>query len=147
MEDRRKLLALLAVASFGIPLAACSTAQVSQLEATVTDIVQKVQAGVVAAVGTACTWAGKVVPQAQSVMQEVVSLLGSPVAVILEGTAAAAIATITAAITGAVDSISASAIALCPPAPTPNPTPAPTALAPAVLTSVTTAKGTLVKFY
>jgi hypothetical protein len=145
MEDRRKLLALLAVASFGIPLAACSSAQVSQLETTVTNIVQKVQAGVAAAVGTACSWAGKVVPQAQSVMQEVVSLLGSPVAVILEGTAAAAISTISGAVQGAIDSISAGALSLCPPAPAPTPVPAPTALASTA--TVKTAKGTVIKFY
>lgn len=142
-EDRRKLLGILAVASFGIPLASCTSAQVSQLEQTVTDIINKVQTGVVAAVTAACAWAGKVVPTAQSVMQEVVAALGTPVAVILEGSAATAIATLSGAVVAATDAIAAVALKLCPPAP-PTPPP-PTALIPGV--PAKTAKGTTVVFY
>jgi hypothetical protein len=144
--DRRKLAGVLAVAMFGLPLAECNQTQVTTVEAQITSIIQKVQSGVVTAVQKGCAWAGKAVPTAQTVMQEVVALMGSPVATVLAGTAASAIALIAGAVQGAIDAIAPVAIAACPPAPpTPVTPPAPTALAPGP--PPTTAKGTPIVFY
>jgi hypothetical protein len=143
--DRRQLAGVLAVAMFGLPLAECNQTQVTTVEAQITSIIQKVQSGVVAATQKACAWASKAVPTAQTVMQEVVALMGSPVATVLAGTAASAIALIAGAVQGAIDAIAPVALAACPPAPpTPAP-PAPTALAPGP--PPVTAKGTPIVFY
>ena len=139
--DRRKLLGVMAVAAVGIPLAECTQQQVLSVEAYVTSAIQKAQTGVVAAMQAACAAAGKLVPTADTVMQEVVTLLNSTVAQALAGNQAAAIAAVAGAVQGTIDNIVAAGC------PKPSPSPAPSFTATAPEGSLKTAKGTVIKFY
>ena len=54
-------------------VAGCTPTQVADTEKQITDLINKIQAGVVAA----CVQAGKIVPTANSVLQVLISIIGS----------------------------------------------------------------------
>jgi hypothetical protein len=74
MVNRRKLVNLyLLGGTAALVAASCTPQQVTDVEKQVSDIIQKVQAGVV----QACAAAGKLVPTANTVFQVLASILGS----------------------------------------------------------------------
>jgi len=99
--------------------ASCST-NIATAVTDITGLIQKVQAGVVTALKTACNTVNAVVPTANTVLAVIESLMGTSLVL-------ANLATGIAQIQAAINAIVAVG---CPPPPAPTPTPAPTARAP-----------------
>lgn len=133
LQSRRALVLAIAGVPAAALLAGCDKQQTDAIiaaEQQAEAIIQKVQAGVVAA----CASFGKWVPTVTSVVAEILALTG-----------AAGIASTTEAVVDAVITNLAAACQQAPPAPMPSPVPSPVPTP--AMPAFKTAKGTSVIFY